>query len=499
MLVYVNNFTLNGENALDNALQSVCGWIKFKTGSYFDIDMLKAGSNYKFDNITVRTFCAVSIEPEMYSILLTHPDKDIHGRYWETEIGIKNENGMVAFSILLKVNDISTQVRGNVITTRPLLVKYLFDNGLLNPNTVGLKTTTLNSEDNIRALKWEIFKPERNYPLVLISKNKKINPTRLQEQLIGLAKVIVFPRDTYDGLMERELTRRYSAWDGAINIIQPLFGGREPRNSLILSEQINLWWKNKVNVLYELLSIVTHSTNKTYRKEHFSPTDVRAKRQKDQRIALINKISLLSDDSDYKQALEEAMKELESQLDVSNAEIDKLTNAVAAADSLYYDSESSRQELDNMLIALNAKIECYDNLFKTQSVGEPALIKGNEKDLYLGEIKNILIDAIKKQLDSAKNHSRRKDVLKDIIDHNPTSELKSKFFDELKKELKDYKSLTPKLREIFAITNIEVISDGNHNKAQFVGESRYKVTFAKTASDSHAGRNNITIIRDNLF
>ncbi|MDN4725744.1 hypothetical protein QYZ40_12085 [Vibrio parahaemolyticus] len=49
------------------------------------------------------------------------------------------------------------------------------------------------------------------------------------------------------------------------------------------------------------------------------------------------------------------------------------------------------------------------------------------------------------------------------------------------------------------MANIEVVTDGNHNKAKFVGDERYSVTFAKTASDSHAGKNNVSTIRDNLF
>ncbi|MBF4302850.1 hypothetical protein, partial [Vibrio anguillarum] len=118
---------------------------------------------------------------------------------------------------------------------------------------------------------------------------------------------------------------------------------------------------------------------------------------------------------------------------------------------------------------------------------------------YDGEILNILLDILKPAYESAKQYSRRKDVLLDIIEHNKSSELKEQFFDELKKELKDYRSLTPKLREIFAMANIEVITDGSHNKAKFISEERYSVTFAKTASDAHAGRNNVSTIRDNLF
>ncbi|WP_233355598.1 hypothetical protein, partial [Vibrio cholerae] len=79
----------------------------------------------------------------MYSVLLTHPDNEINGRHWETEIGIKEEDGKTKFSIQLKVNDISTQVRGNVVTTRPLVVKYLSDSQLLKRNTIGLKINVL--------------------------------------------------------------------------------------------------------------------------------------------------------------------------------------------------------------------------------------------------------------------------------------------------------------------------------------------------------------------
>lgn len=499
MLVYVNNFELSGNNATERALQSVCGWIQFKTKEKFDVEMLKSSSNHKFDNITVRTFCAVSLEPQMYSVLLTHPDREIKGRHWETEIGIKEEDGKTKFSILLKVNDISTQVRGTVVTTRPLVVKYLNDSRLLKRDTVGLKVNFLNTQDDIRALKWEIFRPEREYPLVLVSKNRFIHNIGLQQQLLGLAQVVVFPEDTDDGFMESILTKRYSAWDGAVNIVQPLFGGEVPRNSLVLSDQIDSWKQNNVHILHELLSLVTHTTNGKYRKEHFSPTDVRAKRQKDQRIALTKKVSSLTEDSDYKELLEEAMEELDRQQEVSDAEIEKLTTNLTDTESMYFDAESDKEELENSLLILRAKIEHLETRFEGQELGIPALKKGKERDLYEDEILNILLDTLKPACDSAKSYSRRKDILLDIIQHNEPSGLKMQFFEELKKELKDYRSLTPKLREIFALTNIEVVTDGSHNKAKFIDEERYSVTFAKTASDSHAGKNNVATIRDNLF
>ena len=500
MLVYVNNFYLQGENAIERALQSVCGWISFKTSETFNLDMLKSGDNYKYGSITVRTFCAVAMSPKMYAVLLTHPDNQINGRFWETEIGIKEEDGKTKLSILLKVNDISTQVRGSITTTRPLLVKYLLDSHLLSHDVIGLKPTYFsNKEDELRGLKWEIYRPERNYPLVLISYNKNINPTRLQQQLIGLAQVIYLPPDVDDRLMEAELGQRYSAWDGAVNIIQPLHGGEIPRNTLILSAAIEQWKVDNNHILHELLSLVTHTTNGTYRKEHFSPTDVRAKRQKDHRLMLIKKVASLKDDSEYKVLLEEAMNELDRMQDASSAEVENLRTTLTDTESMYYEAESDKALLENSLLMFRAKVEHLETLFEGKLAGIPALVKGKELDLYEGEITGILVDIVKPAYDSAKKYSRRKDILKDLLDHNSQAGLKTLFFEELKTELKDYRSMTPKIKEIFSKTNIEVITEGSHNKAKYIGEERYGVTFAKTASDTNAGKNNVATIRDNLF
>lgn len=500
MLIYVNNFELKGENATGRALHSICGWVKYKTGEEFTVEMLKGGDNYRFDSITVRSFCALSLPPYMYSVLLTHPDHKVNGRFWETEIGVTENHGITKLSILLKVNDISTQVRGAVSTTRPLLVKYLYDSDLLIRNTVGLKPSFLKNDINdIKALRFEIFRPERKCPIVLVSKNKLVNEFKLQQQLIGLAQVIVLPKSMDDGVIELELGQRYSAWDGAINIINPLHGGETPRNKLILSDTIDDWSVNAIHVLHELLSLVTHTTNGKYRKEHFSPTDVRAKRQKDHRISLINKVENLADDSDYKVLLEEAMEELELQQETSNAELETLRITLTDAESMFYEAESDKALIENKAMQLEAKVTYLEGRLDGKPSGVPVLIKKNEVDLYDGEITGILIDILKSSFASAKQYTRKKDILKDIIESNEQSTIKNKMLEDLKVELRNYRSLTPKLRAILSSVNIEVIVDGNHNKAKFIHDERYSVTFAKTASDALAGRNNLSIIKENLF
>ncbi len=500
MLVYVNSFDLKKNVETDEVLNTICGWIKHKTENTFTIEMLKSGGDYKYGSITVRSFCATLMQPVMYSVLLSHPDKDINGRYWETEIGIKEENGSTTISILLKINDISTQVKGSAITTRPLLVKYLHDSDLISNETIGLKHLVLKSnKDDIRGFKFEIYRADRKHPIVLVSNRSKNFSTRLQHQLIGLAQVVSVPETMDYGLMESELSQRYSAWDGAINIIQPVYLGSTPRNTLLLSANIDNWEKNGLNVLHEILSLVTHSTNGRYRRDHFSPTDVRAKRQKDQRLKLIDKVSSLKEDKDYKELLNEAMNELDNQQENSISELEDLRAKLIDAESMYYEAESEKATLENDKIISDAKIAHLNNLIENKEIVRTALRMGSEKNLYDGEISGILLDAIISASESAKRYSRRADVLADIITHNSQPEIKENLFEELKILLRDYRSLTPKLREAFSKAKIEIIEDRNHNKAKFTDDERYSVTFAKTASDTHAGMNNLSTIRENLF
>jgi len=500
MLVYVNNFHLKGNSALEKALQCICGWVKYKTNEKFTLDMLRSGNDYKYGSIRVSTFCATAKAPFMYAILLSHPDNDISGRFWDTEIGIAEDDGNVKLSILLKVNDISTQVRGEIVTTRPLLVKYLLQNSLIKDETIGLKVNTLKSTSHdLRGFNFEIFRPERNYPILLVSHNRKVHIKRLQEQLIGLAQVVEISRDMDDGLMESELSRRYSAWDGAINIIYPINEADTPRNKLVLSETIDSWHSDKVNILHELLSLITHTTNGRNRKEHFSPTDVRAKRQKDQRVSLLQKISGMSEGGDYKPALDEALSELQIFQEVANEQIEHLRSNLSDTESMYYEAEASKADLENKKIMLEAQLERLQEQLNKPSTSLPALTRGSESDLYDGEIEGILIDIIRPAYNSAKQHSRRKHILKDILDSNSESQAKASMLDELKVELKDYRSLSTKLREIFSQVNIEVITDGSHNKAKFIQDERYSFSFAKSASDVNAGRNNYASIKDTFF
>lgn len=316
MLIYVNQIKINGNCALDDALKTVAGWLKELTKRHFTVEELKTSDDYIIGRQKVRTYSASQVEPFLYSILFSNPDSEVYGRQWITEIGIRVESDGVIFTTLLETSDISTQVTDITQSSRPKVIKYLQSNCSISKDTVGLGLKNISNDEEIfKALLAELERPERKSPVVLVSCDSSgkplINPRNLQEQLIGLAQVVVCDKSVDSWDMERVLGRRYSAWGGAINVIFPI-GNRSvcPRR-LLLIEHLEDLKSNGKYLIGELLSIITHTTNGYRKRLHFSPTDVRAKRQKDQREFLKRKYADFQRSGDYEELLNEAFEQID--------------------------------------------------------------------------------------------------------------------------------------------------------------------------------------------
>ncbi|EPC7545996.1 hypothetical protein ACR2Y1_004130, partial [Morganella morganii] len=125
MLVYVNNFNCIGDDNFFNVMRSVSGWIKKVSGKHFSIDDLMSSNDFEIEGSYVRTYSAIKSEPETYSIMYSHPDNEVNGRQWITEIGIAKHKDYTFVSILLEISDVSTRVDSKPISTRPRLVSFL--------------------------------------------------------------------------------------------------------------------------------------------------------------------------------------------------------------------------------------------------------------------------------------------------------------------------------------------------------------------------------------
>lgn len=488
MLIYVNEFKLSHKGATNQALNTICGWLKTKTQETFSVDMLKSGENFSCgDGVYVRTFGATKNLPYMHSILFTHPDVAVKGRYWETELSVTEYEDHSTFSILLKTNDVSTQVRSLPTTTRPKVVGFLNNNRLLSKDTIGLEYEEVNSIDGLYALKSQVFDETRSYPIILVSSTEHIHCGKLQAQLLGLAKVVSLDESLNSYDIEEIMGRSYSAWAGAVNIIYPKLSRQQVGTSLLRADIIYGWVTEGKSVIHELLSLITHSTNRYYSKKHFSPTDIRAKRQKDQRDALKLELQLNKTDSDSI-SLEEFVSELDNAQQGHEAELQSWIRKLNDAETASYEYLDQYEVVKNNLVQVEAELETL----KSQSElggGIPLLFKGEEQELYEGEFLYHLQSALQRSIEDSKDNSRRNHVLRDIKESNNSVE---DIF-EAKRKLKDlfasYKNLTSDIRDAFSELNIEVVTESGHHKAKFLNDDRYTLTFSKTPSCSRAGMN----------
>ncbi|MBP2850798.1 hypothetical protein [Dickeya oryzae] len=373
MLVYVNSFDCIGENSFFDVSRSVTGWIKKVSGLHLSIDEIFSRNNFNVGRSYVRTYTADKFDSKTYSIMYTHPDKNVSGRQWITEIGISKEAHATFISILLEISDVSTMVDSRPIATRPSLVSFLkrnctFDHDVIGQNVLFVK----NDYGDYQYLMHEIYRDDRNYPLVFISSKNGTFPTsavKLQEQLLGLAQVVSTEGDIDSWEMERLLGRRYSSWDGAINIIYPVNTSGDAGTRLILPDQIETVLSKGIPINNHILSIISHGTNGFKKKKHISPVITRAKRLADDNKEFKERIKNSQSNSDSEELLNEALKELdEMKLSYDEKELFYLEQVEIAENSLdeeskkniYLESEISRLKFERNSLSSNAQTKNVD-------------------------------------------------------------------------------------------------------------------------------------------
>lgn len=500
MLVYVNQFELLGENSPDEAFTLVSKWLSKSFGQKISKSFLKSGREKELNSYHIRTFVADELSPKLYSILFTHPDKNVSGRQWISEIGIKVENNKTLISILLEISDVSTRVKEPPKTTKPNLVALLHNSNVLDYQTIGFKAKKLkNNLNEFKGLDYEINRKERAYPLILVSRKRHsnefiISPTKLQEQLLGLAQVWFFDEKT--DLYELEkVIGKHCVWDGAIRIIYPL---RIKNTRLFRSAELTKLKRESDNIYHEFLSFITHISNGFNKRKHFKPTDVRAKRNRDKISLLKDKIQ---DNSDYEKLAIEAFNELDKQeeefkqknneleQDIENLELSKL-ELEEKIKSLEYENSKLKNK-----VTYNPKIK--------QNTKELGLIKvGKEQDLYTDEIQDLLINIIEsyyKGRDDFDKNDREYIILDDVISHNSKSNYANDLINKLKTIFTNYSSMNNKMKNELTKIGLEVVESGEHNKLKFINDDRFIATFAKSASDTRVSKNIINHIKKALF
>jgi len=127
------------------------------------------------------------------------------------------------------------------------------------------------------------------------------------------------------------------------------------------------------------------------------------------------------------------------------------------------------------------------------------LRRGNEVDLFSGELRAIILEALKAALARTSEKSRSHDVLSDLIDVNAVDDKREEFKAVVKDVLSTARKLSDTDKKALEAIGFRITDDGKHYKATFANDDRYTFSIAKTASDNRSGKNCASQINRMMF
>lgn len=198
----------------------------------------------------------------------------------------------------------------------------------------------------------------------------------------------------------------------------------------------------------------------------------------------------------YKQELSELFS-LSHQSDQDYQQ--KITQLERTTYEIIEQYEDEKLELERKNWQLNSKVEQFQQNLSEKQQGNTdknivGIVSNSEVDLYQDERKDLIIEILQNALNAIpdnQKHSRRSDILRDILSVNQLSGEKQYLLDDLQKLLRNYREMDAKTESAFRELGFEVFGAGKEYKLIFGGDKRYSVTISRTSGDYNVG--------DNLF
>ena len=360
MIVYSSNFEFESNDYIENIIKLISKWVGQRSKTYIDPIVLGNGLLKRRLN-DGSTLISRSTQkggvtfnyPFLFSAEFSHGDDKVPGRLWTTGIGLRqtSRNSPIECTFLLKTDEISTRVKTTTQSTRPRIVLDVLSN--CNPigGCIGSSIKQLD-ETSAPAFLVEIEREKRFNPIVIISAKRDgtyiIEPEKLRSLLIGIADIVQIKSNVDTFSIEKILSRKYSAWNGAINI---LFGSKYVDNviycdnALYTPDRMVELIESGIDMYSEIFSAVTHHTNVPASWKHISIQMV-------EQIDLQNKLrdakesaSNITDGESYIPLLESAMDQLsEKEKEIVNLRSD-MVNREEQCQSLEYQVQSLKYSL----------------------------------------------------------------------------------------------------------------------------------------------------------
>ena len=395
----------------------------------------------------------------------------------------------------------------------PAFIALLIDEGYVKDDNgleVGRKPIFIRSEDLSLIADVINEKEKYRFPVVYISKtysgSDPVDVWEVAKRLKGVAHIMV-QENPRSGRILREMCADKNEFNGAVGIYypNPAFGHKKILNHPYEGSRTRM--AEKV-----IQSVIQYSNSqmvdKLYTWAGVSNSLVLDKySSKREELAASESARKLSES-----AARLITYEAEMRAHTADLKVEAMREEVKKAQALAQENEalveSTDDEIEQMRAQIKELIHKNDALaFENQGLrakvdeksAEPLLYLGSEDEFFPGEIKEFVLQALVNEQKRAKQHTRRADVLGDIIRSNSsdTGELERRRV-KIKDMLTGYTSMTAPVRSALKDLGFDVKEDGKHYKLIYYGDGRYWTTLDKTPSDkAHGGKNAaLNIIRD---
>ena len=153
-------------------------------------------------------------------------------------------------------------------------------------------------------------------------------------------------------------------------------------------------------------------------------------------------------------------------------------------------------DLNNQILILENQNEELGSYIKQQGY-YPLILKGNEKEFYKGEQRDLLLYLLKEELKNNHNQNQQQ-IIHTILEQNPSVGNRNKYLTDIFNLLVN-EGLSKKSIDTLSRYGIILSHTGKHPTTTFFNDSRYTMTFSSTPSDLNVGRQYYRQIRKLFF
>ena len=392
---------------------------------------------------------------------------DDNGAVWDTDFVMNFDEMRMSIQLSRSFRDDALEIGADFVA--PHFVTLLIENGYVKADGVlpVTRTPLWVTEEELQTVA-DIVKGEvrYRYPVVYISKTfanqDPVNAKRLAGGLKGVAHVLV-QQSGATGNALRELCDSRNPFNGAIGIYYPnaavgnrvyLYHREEGFDELLYSKVVRDVIRYHNTLYLDALYTWQGVNNALLAEKLASQRQARMEEERARKNAE-------TEVQDVYAAFDAEIQSLEQQ-------VDSLNRAVEALRAENYGLRSKLAETDVVSV----------------------LSAGEEDEFFHGEIKEIVLSALKFALkNNTTDKTRRADVLQDLIACNESNGCVEERRNQIKNLLKAYNGMTKPIRQELMDFGFEMTEDGKHYKLVYHGDGRYSTALPKTPSDFRDGRN----------